>query len=176
MENSFERIFLSRRQLLLSSGAALVAVPLRPFAASAPSSTEVATLKKFMAFSKLATGHVNLDETIGGQFYAALSGKDAAFAESFGNLADMVKSGGYPDVEALDAALTGNPLRDTLFSVIKAWYSGVVEEGTGATVYAFEKALMYQPARDVVVIPTFAFNGPDYWVAEPKPVSHMPQF
>lgn len=172
------KTLLSRRRLLLNSGISIIGLSLLPVLtgpASAVASINP-TLSGFMFFSRLATGHNNLDETIGGQLYAALSAKDAAFSENFDKLTEMVKSGGYPDVEALDAALTGNPLRDTLLSVIKAWYSGVVEEGTGATVYAFEKALMYQPARDVIVIPTFAFNGPDYWVTDPNPVSQMPQF
>lgn len=172
------KTLLSRRRLLLNSGISVVGLSLLPVLtgpASAAASTNP-TPSGFMSFSRLATGHNNLDETIGGQLFSALSARDGAFAGNLAALADMVKSGGHQDVESLDAALAGNPLRDTLLSVIKAWYSGVVEEGTGATVYAFEKALMYQPARDVVVIPTFAFNGPDYWVAEPSPVSQMPQF
>ncbi|ULJ75815.1 sorbitol dehydrogenase family protein [Rhizobium gallicum] len=169
---------MSRRLLLLNSGISVIGLSLLPALAGpvlAAASTSD-TFSGFMSFSRLATGHINLDEAIGSQLYAALSAKDDGFIANFHELADMVESGGYTDVEALDAALTKNPLRDTLLRVIKAWYSGVVEDGTGATVYAFEKALMYQPARDVVVIPTFAFNGPDYWVAEPNPVAQMPQF
>jgi hypothetical protein len=39
-----------------------------------------------------------------------------------------------------------------------------------------EAALMYQPARDQVVIPTFAHDGPNYWVKTPPPISAMPVF
>ena len=59
---------------------------------------------------------------------------------------------------------------------MKALYAGVVESGTPAKVYAFEKALMYQPSRDVVVIPTYAHDGPNYWVAQPNAVEAMPEF
>lgn len=124
------KALLSRRRLLLNSGISVIGLGLLPaFAGPALAAASASdTLSGFMSFSRLATGHDNLDETIGGQLYAALSAKDSAFAGNFGRLADMVKGGEYPDVEALDAALAGNPLRDTLLGVIRAWYSGVVEE------------------------------------------------
>lgn len=173
-----EKTLMSRRRLLLNSGISVIGLSLLPAIASPALASVPANdaLSGFISFSRLATGHNDLDEKIGSRLYAALSAKDAAFTDNLRKLVDMVRGGAHADVESLDAALTGNPLRDTLLGIIKAWYSGVVEEGTGATVYAFEKALMYQPARDVVVIPTFAFNGPDYWVAEPNPVSQMPRF
>ncbi|WP_331375088.1 sugar dehydrogenase complex small subunit [Sinorhizobium chiapasense] len=128
------KTLMSRRQLLLNSGISVIGLsllPAFPGSALAVASTSD-TLSGFMSFCRLAPGHVNLDEAIGSQLYAALSAKDAAFVENFGKLAEMVKRDGYPDVEALDAALAGNTLRDTLLSIIRAWYSGVVEDGTGA--------------------------------------------
>ncbi|PTQ13289.1 dehydrogenase [Sphingomonas oleivorans] len=177
---------LSRRRLLLNSGISLVGLLASSVALkSAFAADEGASmlpvakdvLARFMAFSRLATGHDSIADELGGRLYQALVEQDKKFADNLTALTALVQAKGFRDVESLEAALKDNaPLHGALMSVIRAWYSGVVAEGTNATVYAFEAALMYQPARDAVVIPTYAYNGPDYWVAEPPAVDAMPRF
>lgn len=190
------KLSLSRRNMLWGSAATLlglgVAAPARtllaaeaspplstPGSASLPaagSDAPMAQFEVFMKVSRLATGHENLDSRIGQRLHQALATKDGEFQNSLGILQAVITKNHVEDVESLDALLRGQPLHDTLMAIIRAWYSGVVEPGSFATVYAFERALMYQPPRDGMVIPTYAHNGPNYWVAEPPPLDRMPSF
>jgi hypothetical protein len=61
-------------------------------------------------------------------------------------------------------------------AIISAWYTGVVEDSANAEVFAFETALMYQPTRDVMTIPTYAISGPSGWTAQAPPLGNMPTF
>ncbi|MBO1325758.1 sorbitol dehydrogenase family protein [Acetobacter sp. TBRC 12305] len=170
---------VSRRSLLMVSGAVglgAFAASFRPAVARAAVGAAEGQSAQFLAFSRFATGHANLDPLVGRSLLAALQAQNAGFGAQLAALAKTVADTTPADVEALEAALRGTPLHDTLLLIIRGWYSGVIEEGTQAKVYAFENALMYQPARDVVVIPTYAHNGPNYWVAEPAPIEQMPQF
>lgn len=149
--------------------------------ASASSSATISDIpmvhsEVFMKVSRLATGHENLDGGIGQRLYQALATRDGEFPNALGILEAMITKNQVEDVETLDALLRAQPLHETLLAIIRAWYSGVVEPGSFATVYAFERALMYQPPRDGMVIPTYAHNGPNYWVAEPPPLDRMPSF
>lgn len=170
---------VSRRSLLMVSGAVgfgMVAASFRPAVAQAAAGAVDEQTSRFLAFSRFATGHANLDPLVGRGLLAALQAQNAGFAAQLAALAKTVADTAPADVEALELALRGTPLHDTLLLIVRGWYSGVIEDGTQARVYAFENALMYQPARDVVVIPTYAHNGPNYWVAEPAPVEQMPNF
>jgi hypothetical protein len=183
-------ITLTRRQAILRSAVsagALVAVSAlglsvsgRMLAAQGGSDTPPlapAVLDRFMGFSRLATGHTALSASLGQRFYQALVAQDPQFPAKLGALVDLVARLPERHVEALETvARQQPPLHAALMLVIRAWYSGVIAEGTQATVYAYETALMYQPARDQVVIPTFAHDGPNYWVKAPPPVAVMPVF
>lgn len=190
------KLSLSRRKMLWGSAATLlglgVAAPactLLAAEASSPTSTlgpasspatlpdvRMAPSEVFMKVSRLATGHENLDSAIGQRLHQALSTKDSAFPKALDSLQAIITQQHVEDVESLEKLLRGQPLHDTLLAIIRAWYSGVVEPGSFATVYAFERALMYQPPRDGMVIPTYAHNGPNYWIAEPPPLDRMPSF
>jgi hypothetical protein len=39
-----------------------------------------------------------------------------------------------------------------------------------------EEALMYQPTKDAIALPTYSFNGPDNWTEIDPPLSAMPEF
>ncbi|WP_206243774.1 sugar dehydrogenase complex small subunit [Novosphingobium terrae] len=181
---------LTRRQIMLrsavSAGAIATAALLtgltsgtmlraRNNAESPPLAPDVRD--RFMRFSHLATGHTALSPVLGERYYQALTGQDHQFPAKLNALVDLAGRLPRPSVEALEEIARQQPaLHGALMAVIRAWYSGVVAEGSQATVYAYEAALMYQPARDQVVIPTFAHDGPNYWVKAPPPVSAMPAF
>ncbi|MEN3167611.1 sorbitol dehydrogenase family protein [Gluconobacter sp. OJB] len=172
-------IALSRRRLLaLSSVCVTAAVAGRVKKGSAQSivASNRDGISDFMQLSVFATGHKNLDLGIGSALFLAFEAQIRDFSTQVTALRERIIKSGYQDVEALDAGLEGDPLRPTLLRIIRGWYSGVIEGGTNAKVYAFETALMYQPSRDVVVIPTYAHNGPNYWVSEPVSVDVMPTF
>lgn len=170
---------MSRRHLLMLSAASAFGMLLptfRPDAAQAAAETATGDVADFIGFSRFATGHNALDPLVGRSLLAALRAQNTLFPDQLAALVKKVADSKPANVEALEESLRDTPLHDTLLHIIRAWYSGVIEDGTNARVYAFENALMYQPARDVVVIPTYAHNGPNYWVAEPAPVEQMPQF
>jgi len=102
--------------------------------------------------------------------------QNAQFAGWVKQLSDYVQQNNIPDVETLDEKLKQQPLHEPMMAIVKAWYSGVIEPGYHATVYGYQQALMYQIPRDGMVIPTYAHNGPDYWVANPPPVDRLLTF
>jgi fructose 5-dehydrogenase small subunit len=67
-------------------------------------------------------------------------------------------------------------LKDTALAIISAWYTGVVVDEPGYKVFAFELALMYQPTRDVMTIPSYAISGPNGWNSSAPPLTDMPKF
>ena len=170
---------LSRRRLLVLSSVC-VAVTVAGKGKKGSAQSVVASsrdgISDFMQLSVFATGHKNLDIGIGSALLLAFEAQVRDFSAQVTALRKRIIKSGYQDVEALEAGLGGDPLHSTLLQIIRGWYSGVIEGGTNAKVYAFEKALMYQPSRDVVVIPTYAHNGPNYWVSEPVSVDVMPAF
>lgn len=181
---------LTRRQLMLrsavSAGAIATAAVLAGLTSGSMARAQNGSgtpplapdvLDRFMTFSRLATGHTTLRPQLGERYYHALNGQDQQFPAKLNALVDLAGRLPQPSVEALEEVARQQPaLHTALMTIIRAWYSGVVAEGTDATVYAYEAALMYQPARDQVVIPTFAHDGPNYWVKTPPPVSAMPVF
>ncbi|MHC1478767.1 sorbitol dehydrogenase family protein [Frateuria aurantia] len=173
---------MARRNLLRHSGAAVAGLALAAAGVQAQSQTVAAAaanpqaLDTFYRLSRLLTGHENLDLTVGEHLYDAMLKLNPAFAGQVTELSQYAASHKLDTVEALEAALKGQPLHVPLMAIISAWYSGVVEPGTSATVYAYERALMYQMSRDGMVIPTYAHNGPNYWVAEPPPLDRLPVF
>ena len=79
-------------------------------------------------------------------------------------------------VEDFFADVPDGPLKQTALSIISAWYLGVATDAPDAEVFAYEYALMYQPTRDVMTIPSYAISGPNGWTAEGPPLSNMPEF
>ena len=62
-------------------------------------------------------------------------------------------------VEDFFPDLPEGPLKETALAIISAWYLGVVTDAPDAEVFAYEYALMYQPTRDVMTIPSYAISG-----------------
>lgn len=173
------QIFLSRRKLLAFSSACLTIAAIGTTAKGSAQDVVASnrdSISNFMQLSTFATGHKNLDLNIGSALLLAFEAQTHDFSDQVTALLEQISKNSYQDIEALDAGLSNAPLHSTLLQIIRAWYSGVIESGTNAKVYAFEKALMYQPSRDVVVIPTYAHNGPNYWVSAPASVDIMPVF
>jgi hypothetical protein len=79
-------------------------------------------------------------------------------------------------VEDFFDALPDGQVKDTAHQIIFGWYAGVVDETPTAEVLAYEEALMYQPTKDAVALPTYSFNGPNHWTDVDPPLSAMPEF
>ena len=79
-------------------------------------------------------------------------------------------------VEDFFDALPDGQVKASAHPIIFGWYAGVVDESPNAEVFAYEEALMYQPTKDAVALPTYSFNGPDHWTDVDPPLSAMPEF
>ncbi|WP_052362671.1 sugar dehydrogenase complex small subunit [Falsirhodobacter sp. alg1] len=161
---------LTRRSFLGTSaiGMFLAALPRQMRAEDA------GQLAGFMTLSSFVTGHQALAPRTGQGLWNGLCTAHPNFAQQAGALANRIASDRLADVEALADALQGDALHDTLLAIVAAWYSGVTATGSDAIVHTFDRALMYQPARDAVPIPTYALNGPNWWTVAPPALSDMP--
>ena len=79
-------------------------------------------------------------------------------------------------IEDFFDALPDGHVKDSAHQIIFGWYAGVVDESPTADVFAYEEALMYQPTKDAVALPTYSFNGPNHWTDVDPPLSAMPEF
>jgi len=173
--------FLKRRDLLLLAAAsfAVVSMPRWLQQASAQSTTAtVATPKTpaansrqqddFYALSALLTANSTLNPHTSARSYAALSAHVIEFEKESADLWQFAQAHQIKDVEALVAAVASHvALSKVLHQIVSVWYLGVVGEGAEGKVIAFEQALMFDPVRDAVVVPTYCRAAPGYWVTQP---------
>ncbi|QDH16764.1 sugar dehydrogenase complex small subunit [Swingsia samuiensis] len=170
---------MTRRRFALMTGAAIVSGHLSGYAqAQTPEEIAVSdeTVASFMALSRFVTGHNHLENETGIALANGLSKQDPHFAMHVEDLNKRIITEKYSDIDAMADALRDDPLHSFILRIVRAWYAGILEDGTNAQVYTFEKALMYQVSRDNIPVPTYAHNGPNYWLADPNPVSALPIF
>jgi hypothetical protein len=174
------RFSSSRRKLVLGVGASLVMIRLSPWlnqaaaqspaaGTSTPAPPQPAALRaRFLALSTFLTGKTQLNPLIAARLLRALSSQSADFEKTMIALADVAQQQRPPDVEALAATVRDDiSLTDMLHRIVAAWYLGIVGDAVGGKVVAFDRALMFDPVRDVVVVPSYCRAGPGYWVAQP---------
>ncbi len=166
---------LFRRDFIVGSGV-LMGLALLPgaVAASASSASAVPAVK-FMDISSLLINHT-LNRDIGDRLAAAMSSAYPGIEADIDEILTIARNKNAKIVEDFFPDIPVGKLRDTALAIISAWYSGVISEAPGAEVYAFELALMYQPTRDVMTIPSYALSRPNGWSAVSPPLSDMPEF
>jgi len=151
----------------LASSARVVAAPLNASTAlPAP---------KFMEVSSLLIDH-KLDGDVGARMVAAISSVHPGIEQDIDQILEIAHKNNAKIVEDFFPDLPEGRLKDTALAIISAWYTGVIVDAPGSTVFAFEMALMYQPTRDVMTIPSYAISGPNGWNASAPPLSDMPKF
>jgi len=151
----------------LASSARVVAAPLNASTAlPAP---------KFMEVSSLLIDH-KLDGDVGARMAAAISSVHPGIEQDIDQILEIAHKNNAKIVEDFFPDLPEGRLKDTALAIISAWYTGVIVDAPGSTVFAFEMALMYQPTRDVMTIPSYAISGPNGWNASAPPLSDMPKF
>ena len=168
---------LARRQIVVGGlvlVGGLAALPTLP-AFSAPASWSDASAKKFMDISSLLIPH-RLNEEIGKRIGAAMSALNPQLLEHVTALLDIAGKKNARVVEDFFPDVPEGPLKETALSIISAWYMGVAVDAPDAQVFAYENALMYQPTRDVMTIPSYAKSGPNGWNADAPPLTDMPKF
>ena len=171
-----EQFSLTRRNLMVS-GALLAGGMLLPGEVSAQSAgvTAPAIASKFMELSSLLIDH-HLDAETGTRMAVAMARLNSTIEQDIDAIIAIAKHKSAKIVEDFFPDIPDGHLKDTALAIIAAWYTGVVESTADAEVFAFETALMYQPTRDVMTIPSYAISGPNGWTADAPPLSNMPTF
>src|SRR3984957_17646978 len=172
---------ISRRTLLQTGATALGMVVLGASiqkVVQAAGEVETATavsVDKFMAASKCLIQH-GLSPEVGarmaGILYAKIPTLDA-------DLDAIISTAGEKNSKAVEDffdALADGHVKESAHQIIFGWYAGVVDESLTAEVFAYEEALMYQPTKDAVALPTYSFNEPNHWTDVDPPLSAMPEF
>ena len=173
------RVFALDRREILAGGLAFVgglglATPPAGSAAEATAwSGEAAA--RFMQLSSLLIPH-RLNEGVGRRIGAAMSALNPSLADQVTELLAIARKKNARIVEDFFPDLPEGPIKETALAIISAWYLGVVTDAPDAEVFAYAYALMYQPTKDVMTIPSYAISGPNAWSDEAPPLSNMPEF
>jgi hypothetical protein len=163
---------LSRRYVLVGGlfvggTAALATVP----AIAAPTPLSDQSAAQFMEMSLLLVPH-RLNAEVGKRMGAL----NPLLPQQIDGLLSIARQKNARIVEDFFDDVPDGPLKETALAIVSAWYLGVVTDAPDAEVFAYEYALMYQPTRDVMTIPSYAISGPNGWSAEAPPLSNMPEF
>jgi hypothetical protein len=167
---------LARREVLVGGilVGGLAALPTLP-AIAAPTAWSDQSAARFMEISSLLVPH-RLNEEIGKRMGAVMSALNPSLSQQIDGLLSIAREKNARIVEDFFPDVPDGPLKQTALSIISAWYLGVATDAPDAEVFAYEYALMYQPTRDVMTIPSYAVSGPNGWKADAPPLSNMPEF
>lgn len=162
---------LSRRKVLIGGTLLAGSLAARPALPALLPESET----QFMKLSKLLIPH-QLDAEIGKRIVAALTAIRPSLSQDVPALLAIASKKDARIVEDFFPDVPEGPLKETALSIISAWYMGVAVDAPDAQVFAYENALMYQPTRDVMTIPSYAKSGPNGWNADAPPLADMPKF
>lgn len=166
---SADQIQLSRRFVLRAGVAATLAAVLG-FRAT-PSATaavlgESAPAAAFLRASEFLT-HRTLDPLLAARYYAGLKKRNAKLDGAITQLLARVAQSKAVDIDAFLAQGAGDKATmATVSEVISAWYLGIVGDGADSELVSYADALMYQPTRGVLVVPSYG-GGPNSWGEKP---------
>lgn len=174
----------SRRYVLISAGMVATAASLLPWAkmayAQLPAQASPAELAQFLSLSELLTCRKSLPADVSARLYASLAAGDQTFAARHTSLVKSLADAGIDDMSKFkNSAVDQNPaLKALVMQIVSGWYLGY--SGTPGPEAAIDNvsfitytgALMYQPTRDVTVIPTYARGATNYWSQPPASITH----
>ncbi len=167
---------LSRRKLLLGGLILLGSSYLGPsLPAWADTLKDKSAIDQFMQLSALLVNH-QLDPVTGQRLAAAMISSNMITRQQISSLLAVAHARQAKVVEDFFGEIPQGELKNAALSIISAWYKGVLIDAPGAEVFAYEKALMYQPTIDVMTIPTYAITGPNGWSSHAAPLADMPDF
>jgi fructose 5-dehydrogenase small subunit len=173
---------LSRRDLLSASvftfgGAAIAGTSILRLARAADVAATATPSgpDKFMLASSRLIQH-RLSPGVGTRMAEILRRQIPSFDADLDEIIRIADKQHATVVEEFFDALPKGQVQDTAHRIIFGWYAGVVDDSPTAEVLAYEEALMYQPTKDAIALPTYSFNGPDNWTEVDPPLSAMPEF
>jgi fructose 5-dehydrogenase small subunit len=144
-------------------------------AAGAAETATAVSVDKFMAASRCLIQH-GLSPDVGASMVGILYAKIPTLDADLDAIISTAREKNSKVVEDFFDALPDGHVKDSAYQIIFGWYAGVVDESPTAEVFAYEQALMYQPTKDAVALPTYSFNGPNHWTDVDPPLSAMPEF
>lgn len=126
-------------------------------------------LDAFLALSQRLTGHTGFDAVLGKRVYDALAKSDSQFSQNVAALNTWLQAhGGVPSDTVTQALQADQPaLAKSVSAIMRAWYLGLVGDMPHVDVVAYEKALMFEPVKDVLTIPSYCRDVPFYWTQKP---------
>jgi hypothetical protein len=163
---------LRRRSIVGGASAVLVGLSLSPVSVLYAAATDTGS---FMQLSRLLIQH-ELDETVGMRIASVMSARTPGLEAQIDGLLAIAKNKNAKVVEEFFPDIPEGPLRATALAIIYVWYAGVMVDEPGEQVFAFELALVFQPTRDVMTIPTYASGKPNGWSAVSPPLGNVPRF
>jgi hypothetical protein len=170
------------RRTLLKAGATVLGVAVLGAsmqkvvpAASAVETATAVSVDKFMAASRCLIQH-GLSSDVGARMVRILYATIPTLDADLDAIISTAWEKNSKVVEDFFDALPDGHVKDSAYQIIFGWYAGVVDESATAEVFAYEQALMYQPTKDAVALPTYSFNGPNHWTDVDPPLSAMPEF
>ncbi|WP_077295120.1 sorbitol dehydrogenase family protein [Yersinia proxima] len=164
----------TRRELLVGLASTMVATSLLgyPFLTQAEQQTTAANPLAFARFFKLSqtlTEHQDIDQGMSARIFTALHNSDGQFPSKISQLTALMQDG--QSAQQLQALAQQHQLQKTVSAIVAAWYTGTVGHGQQAILIAYKDALMYRPASDALVVPTYCGNGPLWWTATPPDIN-----
>jgi fructose 5-dehydrogenase small subunit len=156
------------RRAIIGGGVASAAVACAP-SWSAAAATGFDT---FLSVSMKLTGRSAFDPLLAERVHAALVKADARFNAKTARLDLWFTTHGSTSGHAVIAALraTQPELAETVGKLMRAWYLGIVTNGSRVEAVSYERALMFDPVRDVLVVPSYCSGDPADWAKKPPPV------
>jgi hypothetical protein len=120
----------------------------------------------FFRVSQILTGYTELDPHTSVRISKALIEQQPDMSDSLLLLGNLAKDPANT-VSAhvfLSAAQQINQ-KPAALAVVAAWFKGTVGHGQEAVLVTYQQALMYRPASDGLIVPTYCGNGPLWWTA-----------
>lgn len=111
--------------------------------------------------------------------FAALAQGDRTFGANVSRLIQAMDAAGIGHMHRFKgSSVDTNPeMKALAVSIVSGWYLGYTGTPVGLAVkddtqfITYTGALMFEPTRDVTVIPTYARAGTDYWAAAPASIA-----
>jgi hypothetical protein len=159
-----------RRDVLIGLASTLIATSLLgyPFLTQAEQQTAAANpliFTRFFTLSQTLTEHRDIDQGMSARIFSALSQATADFSARIERLSALLQPG--QSAAQLQTLAVQAGLQDLITAIVSAWYTGTVGHGQQAVLIAYKDALMYRPASDALIVPTYCGNGPLWWTATP---------
>ena len=152
------------RRALVKGIATTVAVA--SIAGSLPAFAADDAVGAFMRTSEFLTRR-KLNPVLAGRYYVALRKRNPHFDTEVSQLLGTIEQTKTSDVDAfLASTQLDEQSSSTMSKIISSWYLGIVGEDADAELICYAEALMYQPTRGILVVPSYG-SGPNSWGEKP---------